>query len=393
MGASIVLLTVAAVCEDISPESQVGYSGRPGVVMVKTIYTGGIVDQNDQSIVSFMYGDTPYEIEIGDFGPLVSQGSGFIVSSNGYIVTNSHVVDPDEETIKQYFAEVTAYAVTLKWMSYVEENGIDFQISPSNMIDRITELIMTDDYSLKYNKEVKVYFGGESDADPRGYQADIKQSNPENYWESQDPADPTKTIKHRSGKDLAIIKITATNLPVVPLGDSDEMEIGDRVIVIGYPGVAQSSQMYVLSEETDYVPTVTTGIVSAIRKLPDGSDVLQTDASIYHGNSGGPAFNSEGEVIGVATYGSTDTTSSGESINIQGFNFLIPVNLVSEAVNELHIDTTPSETTRHINTGLDHYWNQSYSQAIDEFGKITDTGTINKYALEYIEMARKRQST
>jgi serine protease Do len=194
-------------------------------------------------------------------------------------------------------------------------------------------------------------------------------------------------IKHRSGKDLAVIKISGyNNLPMVTLGDSDVMGIGDKVIVIGYPGVAGSSGLYVLSTESDYVPTVTSGIVSARKKLPDGSDILQMDAAIYHGNSGGPAFNEDGEVIGIATYASVDQLDSGQAINVQGFNFLIPINEARDIIRELNIDTTPSPITRSFESGLEYYWGGQYPDAMSAFNSIQSVDPTN-YASEYYRMS------
>ena len=90
--------------------------------------------------------------------------------------------------------------------------------------------------------------------------------------------------------DLALLKIDATNLPVVPLGDSGSLKVGEPVMAVGNPfGLEQ---------------TVTTGIVSATgRVIGEGpyDDFIQTDASINPGNSGGPLINARGEAIGMNT--------------------------------------------------------------------------------------------
>lgn len=384
----LVLFSMAASCGEIPPEKKVGYTARPGVVMIKTAYSGGLVGDNNEPVISFSYNDQDIEIYFDEIEPIVMQGSGFVVSSNGYIVTNAHVVDMDEDLLKQYFAYITADQVAGKWSNYVEENSIEFDNAYQTMLLYAFRVLTSDSYDLKYNKAVSVYFGGEGDTDPRAFSADIEKSSPEKTWEEQDPNDPAKIIRHRSGKDLAVLKITASNLPMVSLGDSDDMDIGEKVIVIGYPGVAGSSQMDTLSTESDYVPTVTSGIVSAVKSLPDGSTVIQTDAAIYHGNSGGPAFNEDGDVIGVATYAAVDQISGDVIVNVQGFNFLIPINVVRDALDQLNVDRTPSTTTELYITGLDYYWNQSYSEAEEKFGRIPERNTINKYATEYMEMCQ-----
>jgi serine protease Do len=121
--------------------------------------------------------------------------------------------------------------------------------------------------------------------------------------------------------DIALIKIDADKpLPTVRWGDSDRVRVGDEVFAIGNPlGVGE---------------TVTSGIVSALNRdilISPYDDFIQTDAAINHGNSGGPLFDSRGEVIGVNTaiYSPTET---GGSI---GIGFAIPARDVQFAIGRL----------------------------------------------------------
>ena len=100
-------------------------------------------------------------------------------------------------------------------------------------------------------------------------------------------------------RDLALVSIGKTGLPTLPLGNSDEVSAGDRVVAIGNPlGVF------------DY--TVSDGLISAVRQLDPNLTVLQISAPISQGSSGGPLFNPFGEVIGVATA----VSSEGQNINL-----------------------------------------------------------------------------
>jgi len=118
--------------------------------------------------------------------------------------------------------------------------------------------------------------------------------------------------------DLALLKVDATGLPVIPLGDSSRLEVGEPVMAIGNPfGLEQ---------------TVTTGIVSATaRFIGEGpyDDFIQTDASINPGNSGGPLINVRGQAIGI---NSAIFSRSGGS---DGIGFSIPINLAKSVVTQL----------------------------------------------------------
>lgn len=110
--------------------------------------------------------------------------------------------------------------------------------------------------------------------------------------------------------DLAVIKVNSNNLPVAPLGDSTNIQVGDWAIAVGNPLGLDN--------------TVTLGIVSTLERssaqvgIPDKRlDFIQTDAAINPGNSGGPLLNSEGEVIGINTAIRPDA---------MGIGFAIPIN-------------------------------------------------------------------
>jgi len=130
-----------------------------------------------------------------------------------------------------------------------------------------------------------------------------------------------KVIGSDAPSDIAIIKIEATDLPTVPLGDSDKVEVGDIVLAIGNPlGIGQ---------------TVTMGIISAKgRRSPTGDnstyeDFIQTDAAINRGNSGGALVNLRGELIGVP---SQILSQTGGSI---GIGFAIPTKMARNVMDQL----------------------------------------------------------
>ena len=169
--------------------------------------------------------------------PVRAVGSGFILSADGYIVTNNHVVE--------------------------DATGIQVKL-----------------------------------ADGRELAAKVVGRDP-------------KT-------DLALLKVEATGLPVVPVGDSNALQVGEPVMAIGNPfGLEQ---------------TVTTGIVSATgRVIGTGpyDNFIQTDASINPGNSGGPLINARGEVIGINT---AIFSQRGGSV---GIGFAVPSSLAKSVITQL----------------------------------------------------------
>jgi serine protease Do len=122
--------------------------------------------------------------------------------------------------------------------------------------------------------------------------------------------------------DVALIKIDGTNLPTLPLGDSDTLEVGEWVIAIGSP--------FELSQ------TVTVGVVSAKGRsrmgINDYENFIQTDAAINPGNSGGPLLNIHGQAVGI------NTAIFSRSGGYMGISFAIPINMAKSIKNQLEKD-------------------------------------------------------
>ena len=117
--------------------------------------------------------------------------------------------------------------------------------------------------------------------------------------------------------DVAVVRIDVPNVPVAPLGDSDRLEVGQTAIAIGNP----------LGLER----TVTTGVISAVNRSPRGMSLdglIQTDAAISPGNSGGPLLDSGGRVIGI-------NTAVLRATGAQGLGFAVPINLAENVVEQI----------------------------------------------------------
>lgn len=198
---------------------------------------------NVNSVVSINVTGTSGTNWFGQPVQTASAGSGFILTSDGYIVTNYHVVG-DAQTI-----QVTLYS--------------------------------GDTYDAQY-------VGGDEDY------------------------------------DIAVIKIEATGLQAVTLGNSEELNVGDHVLAIGNP----------LGELTF---SMSGGMVSSVNRTinVDGTpfNMIQTDTSINPGNSGGPLLNSYGEVVGIVSAKYSSTGSNGETA--EGLGFAIPINDVSSMIQDI----------------------------------------------------------
>ncbi len=121
-----------------------------------------------------------------------------------------------------------------------------------------------------------------------------------------------------ASNDLAVLKIGAKNLPVLPFGDSDQIKLGQEVMALGYP---YSIPLPYLEQDQ----TVTRGIVSAFREM-DGIEFIQTDAATNPGNSGGPLINIRSEVIAI---------HHGSLAGAESMNFSIAVNQAKPLISKV----------------------------------------------------------
>jgi S1-C subfamily serine protease len=168
-----------------------------------------------------------------------------------------------------------------------------------------------------------------------------------------------KVLGVDNDSDVAVLKIdpTGKDLTVLPLGNSQKLEVGDPVVAIGNPFGLQR--------------TVTTGIVSALQRQVDApsgfpiSDVIQTDAAINPGNSGGPLLDASGRVIGI---NSQIQTGGGEGS--VGIGFAVPINTVKELLPKLKA----GQTVHHAYLGVE--MGDLTSDQAKQLGVPTDDGAI-----------------
>jgi serine protease Do len=164
---------------------------------------------------------------------------------------------------------------------------------------------------------------------------------------------PAEVIGSDERSDVALLKIDANNLPTVKIGDSDQLYVGDWVLAIGSP--------------FGFDHSATQGIVSALsRNLPDGTYVpfIQTDVAVNPGNSGGPLFDLQGNVVGI------NSQIYSRSGGYQGLSFAIPINLAMNVTDQL-------KSKGYVSRGWLGVMIQDVTQALaDSFGLDKPMGAL-----------------
>jgi hypothetical protein len=292
-------------------------------------------------------GDSPVAVRPA---PIRWIGSGAIIHPDGWVVTNGHVVQPVRDANEAELAdELLGRAVAEACRDQLARvDGPERARLQRGLVARPANR-----EGLRLEKRLVVNL-----ANGRMYDAEIRAYSPPAYLETGRRRDATGHVQREFGKDVAVLKIDARDLPVVRLArHSAGLRLGQSVFVIGFPGVVATHEL--LSEATQFEPSVTVGRVSGFKQDIGGHRVIQTDAAIIQGNSGGPVFDERGDVIGAATF-----TSTQGGVNVQGFNFLIPVETLHEAAAEAGVVPVPdSPFTRLWNRGVDLYVRDLHARA------------------------------
>jgi S1-C subfamily serine protease len=347
------------------------------------LFTSGQVTTEDEAVnavlAEFLRNPSLYILPSAESQSLDAEtgvlGSGFIVTEDGYIVTNAHVVKMDDEELKVNLAS-TALAEQVQTDLADIESGLGFSLSEDEA-DRMAAAIFTvyADYLTMDtpSTESQLYMGV---AVP-GYGTVQKGM----------PIEQVKVGEPSPGKDVAILKVNATNMPTVKLGDESSVREGDQAIALGYPGVATFNPM-IEQDESNIKPSLTVGSISGRKTMTGGWEVLQTDVAITHGNSGGPLFNQAGEVIGVTTFGSGNLNAqTGQWEEVQGFNFAVPTSVVNQFLNEANVHPAEGALTKKYHEAVDLFENQHYSAAKEKFKEVQEANSSYPYVQDFIEQS------
>ncbi len=316
--------------KEMSKAEKIAYLAKPAVVRIFSLVEG---------IVSYKVGNETQQEKITIGG----MGSGFFINPEGYILTAGHVVDiikkakeKPEEVKKKILIQFVARKLKEEKRQLTQEN---------------------------FNRWVRQHQPQVVKLQP---QPNVMLSNYKTYVYEIKKFSPFVT---EQGKDVAVLKIERDNCPVLFLGDSSSVVVGQDVWLIGYPGsvdlLAQAGLLNL--KKTLVQPTLTKGVISAINADYKGLKVIQSDVTASHGNSGGPLVDENVRVVGILSFGAIETNPfSGQIQEAKGYEFIIPINTAKEFIQDAGIQfNVASEFTKTYNELLEAYWRGDYFKARD----------------------------
>jgi S1-C subfamily serine protease len=281
--------------------------------------------------------------------PYRESGSGFLISPRGWVITNAHVVfvayDPPRKWLTARLVERAFRAECLP--SILAKRGVapgERSAIEESLVREAVASTPADRVTLEPAAWVVLQNGVR-------LQAKIAKYSPPTAGEAM------------SGRDLALLRVEAADMPTLPLGDSGALQIGDRLSVIGFPGLVMTRELLNASAKVE--ASVTHGALSGFKQDRANQPIIQTDAAAEAGTSGGPAVDAAGLVVGVMT-----AVTQGQGGTVQGFNFVIPVAAVKEFLSgtTVALDET-SRFSAAWRAGLSAFFARRYSRAAPYFAE------------------------
>jgi rhodanese-related sulfurtransferase len=182
-----------------------------------------------------------------------------------------------------------------------------------------------------------------------------------------------------SGRDLALLAVEASEMPSFKLAESKHVKIGDPIHILGFPGVVLTHEL--LNSTAKVEASVTNGAVSGFKQDVQNQAVIQTDAPAAWGNSGGPAVNARGDIVGVLTFVSLAPGAEGSIV--QGFNFIIPADAVKEFLRDTKVDfADKSPFNEKWFSGLAKFFNDDWT------GALVDIKAADRLQPEFPDLRR-----
>ena len=296
-------------------------------------------------------------------------GSGFIVSSDGYIVTNSHVVSLSATKID---------VMTSVVMPAMYESALSLNEEEANRV------FQDQNATFEFSKKVFEYVSDQSVFDVK---QDIAVLNPSSQKERFDDllseGFPVQVVSvndrfYEDDKDVALIKIDQRNLPTLPLGSSEGLSVGKQAFIFGFPASAEFNQRNPLES------TFTQGVVSALKDSEKKDfKVFQTDAKVSEGSSGGPLVDENGSVLGIITF----QTNQFQGASGDNFAFAIPIEIAEKMIADNHVTVEPSAYGQHFKRGLGLIRERHCLDASHEFDALREINSIfsvDRYTAPYI---------
>jgi S1-C subfamily serine protease len=339
LGTSPAFAAPSAEPPPVAPLEQVQALVQPAVVYEQITWTGYVYDETNKGYFT----EEPFVTSF--------QCTGFVVNPDGYVATAGHCVDYDATVREAILSQVVEWAYVNEYYEALPSMETIATFARNWRIDGATTEGTAD-------LDVAVAYGVTVSGEPSG------------------KALPARVVDLRpvGEGDVALLKIEAENLTVLPLSDNSTTGVGTEVVSVGYPASVD------LVTDASFNPSFKEGTISAEKTTEGGLlPVYEISAAVSGGMSGGPTVGLDGDVIGVNSF-----KIEGET---QPFNFVQPSSNVDELLRAEGVENTLGPVTEQYRAGLAAYFAGDREDAIDNFEAVLKTVPSHQFAQDYLQKA------
>lgn len=339
------LAPAASASETDVAADQVEPTTQSAIVYLETTWSGRVFDtfKYDGERMGYLR-DQPFTV--------TNRCTGFVVNSSGYIVTAGHCVEPSDEITQSIIRQAAAWrfpkdpsADKLSFKQYLNLVMEDYRVEGTERRGRP-------------DRVVDAAFGIALSGEASG---------------SSLPA-RILSVKGFDKGDVALLKVERDELPALELATDSEIDVRDPVVSIGFPLSVD------LVTDADFQPSYKDGTVSSVKTISSGLlEVYEVNADVSGGMSGGPTVDEEGRVIGLNSFG-----VRGEP---QAFNFVRPVQIIDEMLNDEGVTNEIGAVQQSFEAGLDAYFSGDKETAVSHLDDVLAQSPSHELAQEYLAKA------
>ncbi len=327
-------------------------------------------------------------------------GSGFLISNDGYIATNGHVVvyEPADVLVNTLLAnplELSSFLTSVVGLDSTQISRLRSQPEElAAIVAKIYEL-PDDAVTFRNKQEVILVALGDQPLQPENEAdildlfsfrntRDIKKAELIDYsYSGKDQLNLASGSEEGfTSSDVALLKVSLDNAPFIQLGAPADIAPGQQISLLGFPNDAENQ----LVDTSEMAVSITNGTISSVRTAAGGEgQLLQTDTDASQGNSGGPAVNAEGKALGLLTYRfKDDTTQNAAKSYVRDIADVR--DLLSDQSITLNVNSPVQQAW---NNGLEHYSQSRFRDALPEFETVVELYPAHRLAQSYINASEQ----
>jgi serine protease Do len=306
----------------------------------------------------------PGTTRINDDLEIVSSGSGFFATEDGYLITASHVVSASKDDIRALITDLEKKPARLAEGRTEIQRIVREQSGLTLNDSQLDKLISWQDRWVdKYATIDKV--------DPRYYLASGTVEAGQHLVSTGTRLSLVTMEPISPGRDVAVMKADVSTVPALALATGKPL-VGAATYVVGYPRRGYLEEAVQMDATVN--PTLTSGRFQDEREMDGGWTALGTTAQVTHGNSGGPVLDAQGRVLGVVSFAHVDSAGA-----VDGEGFFVPVDVIRETLNKATVKPAAGTITGLYYQALSQGDFRHYRHELALLSQVQSRSSFNAY--------------